>query len=101
MKKPGPTRITIKTILCDGRKATRHLRTPPNTFLSPQNIDALLDAEAKRVEEYFPGLEFRLVPLAGGITFNFVEVPPSEVAAGQGAESAEIESASASLVAAG
>ena len=53
----------------------RHLRTPPGRFLSPQGIDALLDAEAKRVEEYFPGLEFRLVPLRGGINFNFVEVP--------------------------
>jgi hypothetical protein len=78
MKKPGPTRITIKTILSNGKTETRHLRTPPNQFLSQGGIDWLLHEEAKRVEEFFPGLEFRLVPLRSGVHFNFVQIAGSK-----------------------
>ena len=35
----------------------------------------MLKFEAERVEQFFPGLEFRLVPLQGG-NFNFVEIKP-------------------------
>ena len=72
MKKPGRTRLDITTILCDGQRLKRNLRTPPSQFLSPAGVDAQLDAEAKRIEEFFPGREFRLVPLRDG-NFNFVE----------------------------
>lgn len=60
MRKPGVSRLTITTILLDGQKATRNLRTPPNQYLSPAGVEALLEAEAKRVEEFFAGREFRL-----------------------------------------
>jgi hypothetical protein len=78
-KKPGRTRLTITTILCDGQRARRELRTPPGQFLSPAGIDAQLEVEAKRVEEFFAGREFRLVPLRDG-NFNFVEIETSHVA---------------------
>jgi hypothetical protein len=72
-KKPGRTRLDITTILSDGKRITRHLRTAPDQFLPPAAVDILLKQEADRVEEYFPGREFRLVPLRDG-NFNFVEV---------------------------
>jgi len=72
-KRPGRSRLEITTILCDGTRATRHLRTAPNQFLSPAGVETLLGQEADRVEQFFPGREFRLVPLRDG-NFNFVEV---------------------------
>jgi len=42
--------------------------------LTAKGVDALLDQEAARVEQFFPGLEFRLVPLRDG-HFNFMEIP--------------------------
>ena len=78
MKKPGRSRLTITTILLDGKRHRRELRTPPGQFLSPRGVNAQLDEEANRVEEFFPGLEFRLVQLSDG-SFNFVEIEQSHV----------------------
>ncbi len=81
--KPGATRVNITTILCDGRKFRRSVRTLPNQFLSAEGIETVLATEATRVEEFFSGLEFRLVPLCGGNNFNFVQVPPESLNAGE------------------
>lgn len=68
------------TVVClDGRRITRHLRTPPGRFITSAGVEALLKHEADRVEEFFPGLEFRLVPLRDG-SFNFIEMPPEMAA---------------------
>lgn len=88
---PGRSRLDITTILLNGERAVRHLRTPPNQFWSPNGIEHLLEQEAERVESFFPGREFRLVPLRDG-NFNFVEVkleiPPHEA---EGVECAELK----------
>ena len=68
MKKPGRTRVDITTILRNGQRGRRSLRTPPNQFLTPAGLDALLQQEAARVEQFFPGVEFRLVPLRHCVT---------------------------------
>ena len=73
MKKPGTSRIDITVVCLNGRRFQRHLRTQPNSFLSPELVNEALLQEATRVEEHFPGREFRLVPLVGG-RFNFVEM---------------------------
>jgi hypothetical protein len=78
-KKPGQTRLTVTVVRLDGKRATRHIRTLPGQYLTPVGVDAQLQQEAERVERYFPGIEFRLVPLTGGC-FNFVEIP-AEMAA--------------------
>jgi hypothetical protein len=73
MKKPGASRIDITVVCLNGRRFQRHLRTQPNVFMSPQQVDQALLQEASRVDEHFPGRQFRLVPLTGG-RFNFVEM---------------------------
>jgi hypothetical protein len=72
-------KIDVKVIFDDGRRVTRHLRTPAHTRLTEVGKEALLHQEADRLEQFFPGLEFRLVPLQGG-SFNFVQIPPEMTA---------------------
>jgi hypothetical protein len=91
--KPGRSRLTVTVVRLDGRRAVRNIRTPPNQFFTPAGVEEQLKFEADRVENYFPGLEFRLVPLRDG-NFNFVEVPPPELTAQPGTECAEMEPAS-------
>jgi hypothetical protein len=74
-------RIDIKVILRNGERVTRHLRTPPHTRITEHGTDMLWKQEADRLQQFFPGREFRLVPLRDG-NFNFVEIPP-ELAADQ------------------
>jgi hypothetical protein len=83
--------VTLTVILLDGERAVRRLRTPAGKWLTAEGTDALLDREAERVEKYFPGREFRLVPLRDG-NFNFCEVK-SEVKK----DPADAELAAASL----
>lgn len=64
--------LRIATILADGRKFNRTLRTPPRQMFTPAGVDEVLKREAARVEEFFPGREFRLIPLRDG-NFNCVE----------------------------
>jgi hypothetical protein len=71
-------KIEIKVVRLDGTNHVRRLRTPPHTRLTSAGVDALLHQEAERVEQYFPGAEFRLVPLRNG-SFNFVEMTPEEI----------------------
>lgn len=59
----------------NGEVATRRLRTPKHTRLTEAGREMLLEQEVDRVERFFPGLEFRLVPVRDG-NFNFVEVKP-------------------------
>jgi hypothetical protein len=66
--------MDLTVIRLNGTRFRRHLRTLPNQFLSPAG-EGWLKKEADRVEQFFPGLEFRLVPLRGG-NFNFVEIKP-------------------------
>jgi hypothetical protein len=73
MKKPGRTRLDVTVVRLDGKRVARCLHTPPGQFLSERGVNALLLQEAERVEQFFPGVEFRLVPLRGG-KFNFVEI---------------------------
>lgn len=68
----GRKNLRITTIMSDGKRVTRNLRTPPGQLFTESGIDALLEREAARVEEFFPGRDFRLVPLRDG-SFNFVE----------------------------
>jgi hypothetical protein len=68
-------KIDIKVVRLNGQTVTRHLRTPRGRRLTGAGTDALLKQEAERVEQFFPGLEFRLVPLHSG-SFNFVEIKP-------------------------
>jgi hypothetical protein len=75
-------RIDIKIVRLDGSKVVRRLRTEAHRRLTPVGINAMLRQEADRVEQFFPGLEFRLVPLRGG-NFNFVEIPAEMASAGQ------------------
>jgi hypothetical protein len=73
------TSVQITVALLDGQKIRRHLRTPPQNALTPDGVESVLQQEAARVEQFFPGREFRLVPLRGGRDFNFVEVEKDQV----------------------
>ena len=66
--------LTITAVLLSGKKLRRKLRTPPGRLLTPSDIEGTLKIEADRLEQFFPGREFRLVPLRDG-NFNFVEIP--------------------------
>jgi hypothetical protein len=67
------TNLCFTVRLANGEYFRRRMRTPPGMQLGPEGVEALLASEAKRVEQYFPGKEFRLVPLRNG-DFNFVEL---------------------------
>ena len=69
------TNVHFAIMLADGRKIRYLMRTPPRQRLTLAGLDALLEQQAARITHDFPGREFRLVPLAGGRSFNFVEVP--------------------------
>jgi hypothetical protein len=68
----GRKNLKVTVVRLDGRRMTRSLRTAPGQVLTPTGVEMTLRQEAERVETYFPGLEFRLVPLRDG-NFNFVE----------------------------
>ena len=68
----GRKNLKVTVVRLDGRRMTRSLRTAPGKLLTPTGVEMTLKQEAERVETYFPGLEFRLVPLRDG-NFNFVE----------------------------
>jgi hypothetical protein len=71
-------KIEIKVVRLDGTKHVRRLRTQSHVRrLTSSQVDEVLHQEAERVEQYFPGAEFRLVPLRNG-SFNFVEMTPEE-----------------------
>jgi hypothetical protein len=69
------SRVDITVVKLDGKKIRRTLRTPPGRLLTPDGLEVVLKQEAERVTEFFPELEFRLVPLLDGRSFNFVEIP--------------------------
>ena len=73
LRKPGRSRLDITVVRLNGTRVARHVRTPPGEFMSEKDFEAALKQEVERVEEFFPGIEFRLVPLRGG-KFNFVEI---------------------------
>jgi hypothetical protein len=72
-KKPGRTRITVTVVRLNGQRVVRNLRTSPGQYLTPKGLEEQLRIEAERVEHFFKGCEFRLVPLTGGC-FNFIEI---------------------------
>jgi hypothetical protein len=76
------TSVHITVALLDGQKIRRTLRTPPQKALSAEGVEAVLQQEAERVEQFFPDREFRLVPLRGGRDFNFVEIEKELLATG-------------------
>ena len=65
--------VVFHAILLDGTRIRHPWSAPPGRFLLPEGLEKLLEWEADRVEAFFPGLEFRLVPLRDG-NFNLVEV---------------------------
>jgi hypothetical protein len=75
IKLPGTRKFKVTVVRLDGRRATRSLKAMKGQLLTPLGLEAALKHEAERVEQYFPGLEFRLVPLRDG-NFNFVEIAP-------------------------
>jgi len=69
------SRVDITVVKLDGKKIRRSVRTPPGNLLTPDGLEAVLKQEAERVTEFFPELEFRLVPMLDGRSFNFMEIP--------------------------
>lgn len=67
-------RVTV--VLADGKKVRRIVKSPPFQMLTARGVDMVLEQEANRVGRFFPGKEFRLVPLRDGKSFNFVEIAP-------------------------
>jgi len=61
----------------DGKRFPKIVRAPAGRLISDKAIDSVLAEEATIIEKFFPGREFRLVPLASG-AFNFVEMPKEE-----------------------
>lgn len=68
--------ITIQFL--DGKLERQRINAPHGRHFNDRGVDQLLAAHATYVEQAFPSKEFRLVPLAGGRAFNFVEVQPAE-----------------------
>lgn len=69
--------VRFMVILSDGKRFPKIVRAPAGRRISAKGIEAVLSEEASIVERFFPGREFRLVPLASG-DFNFVEMPKEE-----------------------
>lgn len=69
------TNVCFTVMLRDKTIIRRRLRTPPRKMFTAEGLEQLLADEAGRIEQFFPGREFRLVPLRGGKHFNFVEDP--------------------------
>ena len=76
MAKPRKN-LRFTVILTDGKRFPKIVRAPAGKLISTKGIEAVLDDEATIVEKFFPGREFRLVPLASG-DFNFVEMSAEE-----------------------
>ena len=76
MAKPRKN-LRFTVILIDGKRFPKIVRAPAGKLISAKGIEAVLADEATIVEKFFPGREFRLVPLASG-DFNFVEMPKEE-----------------------
>jgi hypothetical protein len=83
--------IKLCVIFLDGKRLRRTVHAAPGSRLTPDGVDMLLETEAERVEAFFPGREFRLVPLRDAGQFNFVEI--EKPVAAEGAECAEKTSA--------
>lgn len=69
--------IRLSVILRDKKRTSKIVRPPPGQVFTEKGIENMLRHEADLVEQFFPGREFRLVPLTGG-QFNFVEVAPEQ-----------------------
>lgn len=69
--------VRFTVILMDGKRFPKIVRAPAGRLVSAQGIEAVLAQEATIIEKFFPGREFRLVPLASG-DFNFIEMPKEE-----------------------
>lgn len=78
MAKPRKN-VRFSVILSDGKRFPKIVRAPAGKLLTEAAIDAVLAQEATVIEKYFPGREFRLVPLASG-DFNFIEMGKEEAA---------------------
>jgi hypothetical protein len=71
--------IRLTVVLRDKKRVSRIVRTPPGKVFTESGIEDVLRQESEQVERFFPGREFRLVPLSGG-QFNFVEISPEKEA---------------------
>jgi hypothetical protein len=63
-------RVYFVIVTPDGRK-TKQAVAPPRKKFNSTGIDALLEQCAGQIEQSFPGVEFRLVPV-GPNRFNFI-----------------------------
>lgn len=69
--------IRFSVILIDGKRFPKIVRAPAGRLFTETAIENLLAREAEIIDKYFPGREFRLVPLTSR-DFNFVEISKEE-----------------------
>ena len=69
--------VTFTLIRANGTKERRHYRAAPRTLFNDKAVDNMLEKQAALLEKLFPGIDFRLVPLADG-NFNLIEEKPVE-----------------------
>jgi hypothetical protein len=69
--------LRFTVILLDSKRIERIARSAPGLLINERGIESALAQESARVEQFFPGREFRLVPLSNG-SFNFVEISKVE-----------------------
>lgn len=73
--------IEIVTVMPDGKRFRRVLKAPPGKGLTEIHRENILADFAGKLEQSFPGVEFKLLPIAGGRQFNFVAQKPEAIAA--------------------
>jgi hypothetical protein len=67
-------KVNVTTVLLDGQRARRSLRTLGHrTRLTEVGRKALINFETDRLRQFFPGRIFRTV-LLGWPHFNFIEI---------------------------
>jgi hypothetical protein len=66
--------VSITVITLDGKRLRRRVCATPRKRFTSDGVEEILNSEAERLEQAFPGRAFRLIPLQG-CAFNLVEVP--------------------------
>lgn len=69
--------IRLAVILRDKKRFAKTVRAPAGQLFTEAGVDAVLRNEAELLEKFFPGRDFRLVPLSNSGNsghFKFVEI---------------------------
>ena len=75
---PFRKNLTITTIFAGGSgRVVQRYRAPAGKGLTASGIDKLLEVRIEETDRFFPGREFRLVPLRDG-NFNLVEIADAQ-----------------------